>query len=178
MPTPEYVRRRDRFAAVVLILLIVALALALILRRSVFDDANRPVQRIELAHEAIDFDRFSARRERSAEGDRLSVSLRLRTTMNVSLPCYVFLVARNDQVAPKQWAIWPPQPPGPAITASGHFHGATPRTGFAVTLSDQWERINATVPQPTATTPFETVVIYIVDADGRILLSRPFHLRV
>lgn len=178
MPTPEYVRRRDRFAAVVLILLIVALAVALILRRSVFDEANRPVQRIELAHEAINFDRFSARRERSAEGDRLSVSLRLRTTMNVSLPCYVFLVARNDQVAPKQWAIWPPQPPGPAVTAGGHFHGATPRTGFAVTLSDQWERINATVPQANASTPFDTVVVYIVDADGRILLSRPFHLRV
>jgi hypothetical protein len=176
MTTPEYVRRRDRFAAVVWRLLIAALALALILRRSVFDDIDRPVQRIELAHEAIEFDRFSARRERSAEGDRLSVSLRLRTTMNVSLPCYVFLVARNQQVTPKQWAIWPAQPPGPAITAGGHFHGATPRTGFAVTLSDQWERINATVPQPNATTPYEMVIVYVVDADGRILLSRPFRV--
>jgi hypothetical protein len=176
MTTPEYVRRRDRFAAGVLLLLIAALALALILRRSVFDDIDRPVQRIELAHEAIEFDRFSARRERSAEGDRLSVSLRLRTTMNVSLPCYVFLVARNQQVTPKQWAIWPAQPPGPAITAGGHFHGATPRTGFAVTLSDQWERINATVPQPNATTPYEMVIVYVVDADGRILLSRPFRV--
>jgi hypothetical protein len=176
MTTSESVRRRDRLAAVVLLLLIVALALALILRRSVFDDVDRGVQRIEVAHEAIEFDRFSARSEHSAEGDRLSVSLRLRTTMNVSLPCYVFLVARNEQVTPKQWAIWPAQPTGPAITAGGHFHGATPRTGFAVTLSDQWERINATVPQPHATTPFEIVIVYVVDADGRILLSRPFRV--
>ena len=27
-------------------------------------------------------------------------------------------------------AIWPPQPPGPAITAGGHFHGATPTTAM------------------------------------------------
>lgn len=176
MSTPEYIRRRDRFAALVLLLLIATLALALILRRSVFDDPQRGVQRIQLAHEAIDFDRFSARRERSAEGDRLSVSLRLRTSVNVSLPCYVYLVARNDQVAPKQWAIWPPQPPGPAITAGGHFHGATPRTGFPVTLSDQWERINATVPKANGSTEFDTVVVYVVDGDGRILLSRPFRV--
>jgi hypothetical protein len=172
--TPEYVRRRDRFSAVVLLGLLGALAVALILRRSVFDEDTRPVERIELAHQAIDFDRFSARRERSAEGDRLSVSLRLRTSMNVSLPCYVFLVARNDQTSPKRWAIWPPQPPGPAITAGGHFHGATPRSGYAVTLSDQWERINATVPQPNGSNPFDIVIVYVVDADGRILLSRPF----
>ena len=149
MATPERVRRRDRLAAA---------RVAPADRRAGAGAGPAPLgvrrrragrsSASSSAHEAIAFDRFSARRERSAEGDRLSVSLRLRTTMNVSLPCYVFLVARNDQVTPKQWAIWPPQPPGPAITAGGHFHGATPTTGFAVTLSDQWERINATVPQP------------------------------
>jgi hypothetical protein len=176
MATPEYVRRRDRLAALLLLVLIAALAVALVLRRSVFDDVDRPVQRMGLAHEAIGFDRFSARRERSAEGDRLSVSLRMRTTMSLSLPCYVFVVARNDQIAPKQWAIWPPQTPGPAITASGHFHGATPTTGHAVVLSDQWERIDATVPQRNGAAPFDIVVVYVVDAEGRVLLTRPFRV--
>ncbi len=144
MSTPEYIRRRDRFAALVLLLLIATLALALILRRSVFDDPQRGVQRIQLAHEAIDFDRFSARRERSAEGDRLSVSLRLRTVESTSAcPATCTWCARNDQVAPKQWAIWPPQPPvrqSPRRTL--------PRRDAAhriqATLSDQWERITAT----------------------------------
>lgn len=176
MPTRADIRRRDRLAALLLLVLIVALGVALVLRRSVFEDVDRPAQRARLQHEAIEFDRFSARRERSAGGDRLSVSLRLRTSMSVSLPCYVFVVARNDQTSPKLWAIWPAQPPGPAITAGGHFHGATPTTGYAVTLSDQWERITATVPHPSGGTSFDTVVVYVVDGDGRILLARPFRV--
>ena len=176
MATPSDFRRRDRFAGSLLLVLIIALGVALILRRSVFDDTDRPLQAARVQHEAIELDRFSARRERSAEGDRLSVSLRLRTTMSVSLPCYVFLVARNDQVTPKQWAIWPLQPPGPAITASGHFHGATPRTGYAITLSDQWERVDATIPHPAGGVAFDVVEVYLVDADGRILLTRPFRV--
>ena len=174
MATRSDFRRRDRFAASLLLVLITELGVTLVLRRSVFEDTDGPMQRTRMQHEAIELDRFSARRERSAEGDRLSVSLRLRTSMSVSLPCYVFLVARNDQATPKQWAIWPPQPPGPAITAGGHFHGATPRTGHAVTLSDQWERIDATVQHPTGGVEFDTVEIYLVDGDGRILLARPF----
>jgi hypothetical protein len=176
MPTRNDFRRRDRFAGLVLLALIIALGGALVLRRTVFDVDDRPIERIGPAHEAIVFDRFSARRERSAEGDRLSVSLRMRTTMNVSLPSFVFLVARNDQVVPKQWAIWPPQGPGPAISASGHFHGATPTAGYAVVLSDQWEHIDATMPQPTGSVQFDIVVVYVVDADGRILLTRPFRI--
>ncbi len=176
MPTPADIRRRDRFAALLLLALIIALGVALVLRRSVFLDLDQPAQRARLQHEAIEFDRFSARRERSPEGDRLSVSLRLRTSMSVSLPCYVLVVARNDQTAPKLWAIWPAQPPGPAITAGGHFHGTTPTTGYAVTLSDQWERINATVPHPSGGETFDTVVLYVVDGDGRILLARPFRV--
>jgi hypothetical protein len=174
MTTQSDFRRRDRFAASLLLVLIAALAVTLVLRRSVFEDAAQSLQRTRVQHEAIEADRFSARRERSAEGDRLSVSLRLRTTMSVSLPCYVFLVARNDQVTPKQWAIWPAQPPGPAITASGHFHGANPKTGYPVTLSDQWERIDATMPHPANGVAFDTVEMYVEDADGRILLTRPF----
>src|SRR5215470_15629702 len=174
MATQSDFRRRDRFAASVLLVLITALVVTLVLRRSVFEDVDQPLQRAQVQHEAIEIDRFSARRERSAEGDRLSVSLRLRTSMSVSLPCYVFLVARNDQVTPKQWAIWPAQAPGPAITAGGHFHGATPTAGYSVTLSDQWERINATVSQPTGGISFDTVEVYVVDPDGRILLAHPF----
>jgi len=176
MPSGDAVRRRDRLAALLLLVLIAALSVALILRRSVFEDLDRPAQRARLQHDAIEFERFSARRERSAEGDRLSISLRLRTSTQVSLPCYVFVVARNDQSAPKRWAIWPPHPPGPSITASGHFHGASPTTGYAVTLSDQWERIDATVPQPTGGVVFDTIELFIVDPDGRILLARPFRV--
>jgi hypothetical protein len=176
MQTREDVRRRDRFAALLLLVLIAALGIALILRRTMLVDVDVPEQRMRLQHEAIEFDRFSARRESSAEGERLSVSLRLRTTQSVSLPCYVFMVARNDQVTPKLWAIWPAQPPGPAITAGGHFHGATPTSGYALTLSDQWERVNGTVPNPSGGTTFDTVVVYVVDPDGRILLARPFRV--
>jgi hypothetical protein len=176
MPSRADIRRRDRLAALLLLVLIVALGVALILRRSVFEDGDRLAQRARLQHEAIELDRFSARRERSAGGDRLSVSLRLRTSVSVSLPCYVFVVARNDQASPKLWAIWPPQPPGPAITAGGHFHGATPNAGYAMTLSDRWERLTATVPHPSSGSGFDTVVIYVVAGDGRILLERPFRV--
>jgi hypothetical protein len=175
MPTGDDIRRRDRFAALLLLVLIAALGIALLLRRSIFEDVDRPAQRARAQHDAIQFDRFSARLENSPEGARLSVSLRLRTSQSVSLPCFVFVVARNDQTTPKLWAIWPPQPAGPAITAGGHFYGASPATGYSMTLSDQWERINATVPQPTSGVGFDTVEVYVVDPDGRILLARPFH---
>jgi len=170
------IRRRDQLAALLLLLLIAALGVAVVLRRSVFETDDQPIQRARTQHDAIEFERFSARRERSPEGDRLSISMRLRTSMSVSLPCYVFVVARNDQASPKLWAIWPPQPAGPAITAGGHFHGASPSSGYAVTLSDQWERIDATVPHPSGGLTFDTVEVYIVDPEGRILLSRPFRI--
>jgi len=174
MPSGEDIRRRDRFAALLLLVLIAALGIALVLRRSVFEDVDRPALAARAQHDAIQFDRFSARLESSAEGERLSVSLRLRTSMSVSLPCYLFMVARNDQTTPKAWAIWPPQPAGPAITAGGHFHGAAPANGYALTLSDQWERVTATVTQPSSGVTFDTVEVYVVDPDGRILLARPF----
>jgi hypothetical protein len=172
MQTRADIRRRDRVAALVLLVLIAALTLALVLRRSVFDDVD--VLESAKLHQAIEFGRLSARRERSAEGDRLTVIMRVRTTMGVSLPCYVFVLARNDQATPKQWAIWPPQAPGAAVSAGGHFNSSSPMTGHPVTLTDQWERIAATIPQPNAGPPFDDIEVYVVDPDGRILLARPF----
>ena len=175
MDSPQDVRRRDRAAALVLLVVVLALGMALLLRRSLPDADEAGEEAMRLQRDAVLFDRFSARRERSDEGDRLSVSLRLRTSASVSLPCSVFVVAHNDATTPKLWAIWPPQPPGPAITAGGHFHGSTPAAGHAMTLTDAWERVTATFPNPP-TGSFDLVLLYVVDPAGRILLSRPFRL--
>lgn len=165
--------RRDRIAALLLIALVAAAAGLLMARSLLLDEPPSPATDARAQRDAVLFDRFAARRERSDEGDRLTISVRLRTSASVSLPCYVFLVARHDQVTPRVWAAWPPQAQGPAVSAGGHFHGATPESGYAVTLTDTWERVTATIPQPP-TTPFDTVVIYVVDPAGRILLARPF----
>jgi hypothetical protein len=174
MAKPEPFRRRDQLAAPLLLALLVALVAAVLFRRSLIGQPPLPQQARLQQRDAVLFERFSARHERIDDTDMLSVSLRLRTSASVSLPCYVFVVARNDQASPKVWAIWPPQPPGPAITASGHFHGATPSMGSSITLSDQWERLTASIPQPSGSAPFDTVSIYVVDPEGRILLARPF----
>lgn len=125
--------------------------------------------------ELIEFDRFSARWERDQLGERLSVSLRLRTNQTEGLPCFVFVVARNDSVTPRLWSIWPAQPPGPAISVGGHFHGGAPDKGYPVALERGWTRITATMPE-TTTTLFDTVVVYVVSEQGRVLLSRPFRV--
>jgi|SRR5579862_4283867 len=174
MPSRDDFRRRDQLAALLLLVLIAALAIGLAVRRSIRQDSDVLERQARLKHEAIEFDHFSARHEHGADGDRLVIGLRIRTTQSVSLPCYMFIVARNDQATPKLWAIWPPQPPGPSITASGHFHGATPTTGYALTLSERGERVAATIPQASDAPPFDTVVVYVIDPDGRTLLSRPF----
>ncbi|MDX2167983.1 MAG: hypothetical protein SF182_12990 [Deltaproteobacteria bacterium] len=175
METQHDIRRRDRAAAIALLGLVVALGVGLVLRRSLPDPSDGPEEAARLQRDAVLFDRFSARRERSAEGDRFSVSLRLRTSASVSLPCSVFVVARNDGLTPKLWAIWPPQAPGPAITASGHFHGGTPAAGYEMTLTDAWERVTAIFPNPHSGS-FDVVLVYVVDPAGRILLSRPFRV--
>lgn len=171
--TPPAIARRDRIAAALLAALIVVAGGLLLARRAVFDDHPEPPPDLRLARDAVLFDRFAARRERSEEGERLGVSLRLRTSASVSLPCFVFIVARADQATPRVWAAWPPEAVGAAISAGGHFHGAIPETGFAVTLSDSWQRVSATIPVP-ASTEFETLIVYVVDRAGRILLARPF----
>jgi hypothetical protein len=122
----------------------------------------------------IEFSRFSAHRERNEEGERLSISLRLRTELEQDLSCYAFVVARNDHVTPHIWSIWPAQAPGVAITAGGHFHGAQPSAGFPVELTGSWLRITATVPHPEGGDRFDTVVVYVVSSDGKVLLARPF----
>lgn len=169
------VARRDRIAALLLVALVAAVAGLLAARRTLLDDRPAPAADPRLQRDAVLFDRFAARRERSDEGDRLSLSVRLRTSASVSLPCFVFMIARNDLATPRVWAAWPPESLGPAVSAGGHFHGARPDVGHAVTLTDTWERITATIPQP-ASAPFDTVVVYVVDPAGRILLARPFRL--
>jgi hypothetical protein len=169
------VGRRDQLAAVLLALLLIGLAAAVTLPGSLSDEVS-PAAPARQSQDAVQFDRFAAHRDRTAEGERLSVSLRLRTSASVSLPCFIFVVARNDHATPRRWTIWPPQAPGPAVTAGGHFHGSTPATGHAITLSDQWERVTATLAEPDDGVAFDTVVVYIVDADGRTLLSRPFRV--
>lgn len=170
------VTRRDRLAALILVAVLVAGASALIVRRALREHDLEPGATLGSARQAVLFDRFTARRERGDDGERLSVSLRLRTSADVSLPCFVFVVARNDQTSPRLWAIWPAQPPGPAITASGHFHGAAPSAGSPVTLSDTWTRVRATIPSPAAGVAFDSVAVYVVDPSGRIVLARPFRL--
>jgi hypothetical protein len=176
MPIFGAVSRRDHIAALLLLLLLSAGLALLLARHAAVGAGADPADDIRQQRNAVLFDRFSARRERSDEGDRLSLSLRLRTSAAVSLPCFVFFVARNDLSTPRRWAIWPPQLPGPAVTASGHFHAATPAAGFAVTLSDTWERLTAVIPHPPGDAAFDTVSVYVVDPAGRILLARPFRI--
>jgi hypothetical protein len=167
------IARRDRIAAGLLIALVVAAAGLLLARRTLFDGRTDPAPDPRLQRDAVLFDRFAARRERSDEGERLSVEMRLRTSASVSLPCFVFIIARADQATPRIWAVWPPEAAGVAVSAGGHFHGAQPDAGYAVTLSDTWQRITATLPEQNGTA-FDTVIVYVVDLAGRILLARPF----
>ncbi|MGD9764603.1 MAG: hypothetical protein AB7V27_12885 [Candidatus Binatia bacterium] len=171
----DQVARRDRLAALALVGLLISGAGTLIIRSVVNGAAHQHADPSAL-RDAVLLDRFSARRERSAEGDRLRISVRLRTSATVSLPCFVFVIARNDQSVPKRWSIWPPQPPGPAITASGHFHAATPTAGAPFMLSDTWARVNATIPSPEDGASYDSVAVYVVDESGRVLLARPFRL--
>jgi hypothetical protein len=123
---------------------------------------------------AIEFDRFHARVERGSDGERLTVSLRLRSPLPTPPHGFLFIVARNDYVDPHLWAIWPADAAGPAITQGGHFHGATPSSGAQVTLTEQWQAVSAALPYRHGQHPFETVVLYFVSPEGRILLTRPF----
>ena len=124
----------------------------------------------------VRFSRFSANRDHNDEGERLTVSVRLRTDLGKDVDCFAFVVARNDHVSPHLWSIWPPQLPGPAITSGGHFHGATPSAGHRIVLNDRWQRLTATIPRVDPEQPYDTVVVYLVSPDGRILLERPFRV--
>lgn len=124
---------------------------------------------------AVEFSRFSAHRERSPDGERLSVSLRLRANLE-ELACYLFVLARNDHANPKVWAIWPVQPPGPAITSGGHFHGATPAAGHPLSLTQSWSRVTATIRHEEGNPSYDTVMIYVLTPEGKVLLARPFRI--
>ncbi len=124
----------------------------------------------------VDVANFSARRERSADVERLSVSLRLRLTAPGTVDCFVYVLARNDRVSPKLWGVWPTQGPSGAVTAGGHFGPINPESGAAVSLTSSWTRIAATIDHPPGRPPFETVMVYVVSPKGDILLARPFAL--
>jgi len=118
---------------------------------------------------------FAARQERSAEAERLTVFMRIRLTKPGNLDAYVYVLARNDHVSPRVWAVWPAQGGG-AVTAGGHLRTQDPASGEAVQLSPSWTRITATLDHPPGRPPFDTVYVYLVDPKGEILLSRPFAL--
>jgi hypothetical protein len=124
----------------------------------------------------LDLSSFSARNEKSSDGERLNVAFRIRLTAPDNLSCFVYIIARNDHVAPRLWAVWPTQGPGGAVSAGGHFRGGTPSTGQALQLSPSWTRVSATIPHPRGEPPFDTAIIYIVTATGEVLLERPFAL--
>ncbi len=124
----------------------------------------------------VEMDGFSARREKSSDSERLNVSVRLRLTASGTLSCYAFVLAQNDHVSPRVWAVWPPQGPNGAVTVGGHFRGTSPATGQAIMLTTGWTRVTATLEQPPGTPQFDTVLIYVVNPKGEILLSRPFAL--
>lgn len=124
----------------------------------------------------VDVSSFSARRERSADAERLSVSLRLRLTAPGIVDCFVYVLARNDRISPKLWGVWPTQGPSGAVTAGGHFGPTNPESGAALSLTPSWTRITATIDHPPGRPPFETVMVYVVSPKGEILLSRPFAL--
>ena len=161
--------------SVTLLVALAALAGLLFLERLVRMEAKQKADVPPAPGEEVQFDRFSARVERDADGERLSVSLRLRTNVAEGLPCYAFVVARNG-ASPRVWSIWPPQPPGSVITAGGHFHGADPSSGFSMILTDAWQRITATVANPDGGPTFDTVIVYVISSNGSILLVRPFHV--
>jgi hypothetical protein len=121
----------------------------------------------------IELSGFSARREKSSDAERLTVSLRLRLTTRAPIDSYVYLVARNEHVSPKLWMVWPSQA-ATAVTTGGHFKGSIPPSGEALRLTSSWTRVNATVQHPLGRPPFDTVTLYVVGVDGEILLERPF----
>src|SRR5262245_4989028 len=168
-------RRWGALGSLVVVLLVLGVAGWLALRfRSA--DARSGHDAGAAGHPIIELDRLSARQERGRDGSWLSVFMRLRIDTDEGLPCFVFVVARDDHSSAKAWAIWPPQPPGASITASGHFHGATPTSGHAMTLSTNWQRITATLPDPAICVPFDRIVVYIVGEEGSVLLSRPLNV--
>src|SRR6266404_5766886 len=83
-------------------------------------------EQMPLETAVIEFDRFSARVERSDGTERLAVTMRLRANVRRPIDCFVFVVARSERAKPRTWVIWPGGNPGLAISSGGHFHAAQP----------------------------------------------------
>jgi len=124
----------------------------------------------------IEASRFSARLEKTDETERLTISVRLRANTPTPIDCYVFVVASSTHAAQRTWAIWPVENPGFAISAGGHFHAADPSSGHHLLLARTWTRVDATFPRTPRQPPFDSVVVYVVDRTGEVLLARPFAL--
>lgn len=165
--------RRARALGIALVVILGILAAGVYqLRRHDTDDTAESAGTAPLA--PVEIDRFSARLEKSNEEERLTVSLRLRATGSEPLECFVFVVARAERGSPRQWAIWPAESPGMAISAGGHFHAAHPASGYPLSLARGWERIDAVLPHAADQPPFDSVSVYVVGANGNVLLERPF----
>ncbi len=121
----------------------------------------------------VELDGYLPRHEKSSDMERLNVSVRVRINAPGTMDCWIFVVARNDRVAPKLWAAWPKGAEA-AITAGGHFRGNDPAAGHQVTLTSSWTRINASLDHPPGQPPFDTVMVYVVNVKGEIVLVRPF----
>jgi len=119
---------------------------------------------------------FSVRLEKSSDAERLTIAVRLRLTATGSVDCAIYVVARNDHVSPKIWAVWPPQDAAGAMTAGGHFRGNNPTSGQNLQLTTHWTRVTATIDHPIGQPAFDVVTVYLVSPQGEILLSRPFVL--
>jgi len=138
--------------------------------------ANSEASTAEDTAPLFDIANFAARQERSADAERLTVSLRVRLTKPGNVDAFVYVLARNDHVSPRVWAVWPTQGPGGVVTSGGHLRTQDPTSGEPVQLSSSWTRITATLDHPPGHPPFDTVYIYVVDPTGQILLARPFAL--
>ena len=116
---------------------------------------------------------YLPRHEKSSDLERLNVTVRARINAPGTMDCWIFVVARNDRVSPKLWAAWPKGAEA-AVTGGGHFRGNDPGAGYPVTLSSSWIRINASLDHPPGKQPFDTVMVYVVNAKGEIVLVRPY----
>lgn len=126
--------------------------------------------------QAIQLGGFSTRVEKTAKAQRLVISFKVKLSKTESLDAFVYVAARNDHSEPAVWGVWPSHEGGGAFTKGGHFRSHEPTTGHAIRLVNSWQRITAPIELPRPTPAFDTVIVYLVAADGEILLARPFAL--
>ncbi len=123
----------------------------------------------------VELDNLTSRVERSSDSERIGFSLRLRITAPGRLEAQVFVVARNDRVAPKLWGVWPTQGPSGAITTGGHFRSEA-QSGERLELTQSWTKITGSIAHPLGAPAYESLMVYVVGPKGEVLLSRPYAL--